>query len=31
MLPEYSPTTYIDFTKPEHKASFEKALDSVRA
>ena len=31
MLPEYAPTTYVDFTRPEHKAAFEKALDSVRA
>src|SRR6185295_12762856 len=30
-LPEYAPTTYIDFTRPEHKAEFEKALADVKA
>ena len=30
-LPEYAPTTYIDFTQPEHRAAFEKALERVRA
>ncbi len=30
-LPEYSPTTYVDFSQPEHRAAFEKALAGVRA
>jgi 1-pyrroline-5-carboxylate dehydrogenase len=30
-LPEYSPTSYVDFGKPENKAAFEKALAEVRA
>jgi len=30
-LPEYSPTTYVDFTQPAHRAEFEKALADVRA
>src|SRR6187455_1796073 len=30
-LPEYSPTTYIDFSQPQHRAEFEKALAEVRA
>ncbi|NOT34840.1 MAG: L-glutamate gamma-semialdehyde dehydrogenase [Candidatus Eisenbacteria bacterium] len=30
-LPEYSPTTYVDFSKPDHRAAFEAALASVRA
>src|SRR5262245_8094640 len=30
-LPPYAPTTYIDFTKPENRAAFEKALAEVRA
>jgi 1-pyrroline-5-carboxylate dehydrogenase len=30
-LPEYRPTTYVDFSQPEHKAAFEKALAEVRA
>jgi len=30
-LPEYSPTTYVDFSQPEHRAAFEKALAEVRA
>ena len=30
-LPPYSPTTYLDFSQPEHRAAFEKALASVRA
>ena len=30
-LPTYFPTSYIDFTQPEHKAAFEKALADVRA
>ena len=30
-LPEYAPTTYLDFTRPEHKSAFEKTLAEVRA
>jgi 1-pyrroline-5-carboxylate dehydrogenase len=30
-LTDYSPTTYVDFSKPEHQAAFEKALAEVRA
>jgi 1-pyrroline-5-carboxylate dehydrogenase len=30
-LPPYSPTTYVDFTQPEHKAAFEAALAEVRS
>src|SRR5262245_3295106 len=30
-LPAYAPTTYVDFTRPEHKAAFEKALAEVKA
>ena len=30
-LPTYAPTTYIDFTQPEHKAAFEKALAQVKS
>ena len=30
-LPTYAPTTYIDFTRPENQAAFEKALAEVRA
>ncbi len=30
-LPEYSPTTYLDYSKPEHRASYEKALADIRA
>jgi 1-pyrroline-5-carboxylate dehydrogenase len=30
-LPEYAPTTYIDFTRPEHKTAFESALAEVRS
>jgi 1-pyrroline-5-carboxylate dehydrogenase len=29
-LPEYAPTTYVDFTRPEHRAAFEQALATVR-
>ncbi|MBI1797846.1 MAG: L-glutamate gamma-semialdehyde dehydrogenase [Candidatus Eisenbacteria bacterium] len=29
-LPPYAPTTYVDFTRPEHKAAFEQALADVR-
>ncbi len=30
-LPEYSPTTYLDYSKPEHRASYEQALADIRA
>jgi 1-pyrroline-5-carboxylate dehydrogenase len=30
-LPPYAPTTYVDFSKPEHRAAFEAALADVRA
>jgi len=30
-LPEYAPTTYVDFTQPANKAAFEKALAEVKA
>src|SRR5262245_12942982 len=30
-LPAYAPTTYFDFTQPEPRAAFEKALAEVRA
>ena len=30
-LPPYSPTTYLDYSQPEHRASFEAALAEVRA
>ena len=30
-LPEYAPTTYVDFTRPEHEAAFRAALDQARA
>jgi 1-pyrroline-5-carboxylate dehydrogenase len=30
-LPEYSPTTYVDFSKPENRAAFEKTLADVKA
>src|SRR5262249_8994290 len=30
-LPEYTPTTYLDFNKPENKSAFEQALAEVRA
>ena len=30
-LPEYAPTEYIDFTRPENRTAFEKALSEVRA
>jgi 1-pyrroline-5-carboxylate dehydrogenase len=30
-LPAYFPTSYVDFSQPEHKAAFEKALAEVRA
>jgi 1-pyrroline-5-carboxylate dehydrogenase len=29
-LPEYFPTSYIDFSKPDNRQAFEKALDAVR-
>jgi len=30
-LPEYRPTAHTDFTRPENRAAFEKALASVRS
>ena len=30
-LPPYSPTTYVDFSKPDERAAYEKALADVRA
>jgi 1-pyrroline-5-carboxylate dehydrogenase len=30
-LPEYAPTTTVDFSRPEHRSAFEKALADVRA
>jgi 1-pyrroline-5-carboxylate dehydrogenase len=30
-LPEYAPTTYVDFSLPEHRKAFETALADVRA
>src|SRR5215471_14106615 len=30
-LPAYSPTTYVDFAKPDQRAAYEKALADVRA
>jgi 1-pyrroline-5-carboxylate dehydrogenase len=30
-LPAYAPTTYVDFSQPEHRAAYEKALAAVRA
>jgi 1-pyrroline-5-carboxylate dehydrogenase len=30
-LPEYSPTTYIDFSVPENRAAFEHALEQVKS
>ncbi len=30
-LPEYAPTTYVDFNVPESRSAFEKALADVRA
>ena len=30
-LPEYSPTTYVDFSKPDARAAYEQALAGVRA
>ncbi len=30
-LPSYSPTTYVDYSKPEARAAYEKALADVRA
>src|SRR5262249_53085044 len=29
-LPEYFPTAYIDFSKPDNRQAFEKALETVR-
>jgi 1-pyrroline-5-carboxylate dehydrogenase len=30
-LPEYSPTTYLDYSKSEHRASYEKAIADIRS
>jgi len=30
-LPTYAPTTYVDFSRPENQAAFERALAEVRA
>ncbi|HEY6194631.1 MAG TPA: L-glutamate gamma-semialdehyde dehydrogenase [Candidatus Eisenbacteria bacterium] len=30
-LPEYSPTTYVDFARPDARTAYEKALAEVRA
>ena len=30
-LPPYAPTTYVDFSQPEHRAAFETAIAGVRA
>jgi len=30
-LPAYAPTTYVDFSKPEPRAAYEKALAEIRA
>ena len=30
-LPEYAPTAQVDFTRPENKAAFEKALEQARS
>ncbi len=30
-LPEYSPTTYVDFSKPEPRAAYEKSIAEIRA
>ena len=30
-LPAYSPTTYVDFSKPEPRAAYEKAIAEIRA
>ena len=30
-LPDYAPTAYVDFSRPEHRAAFEAALAAVRA
>jgi 1-pyrroline-5-carboxylate dehydrogenase len=30
-LPEYAPTTYVDFSQPENRRAFEAALAAVRA
>ena len=30
-LPAYAPTTYVDFSRPEHRAAFEQALSEARA
>jgi 1-pyrroline-5-carboxylate dehydrogenase len=30
-LPEYSPTTYVDYSQPEQRAAYEKAIADIRA
>src|SRR5262252_7016499 len=30
-LPPYSPTTYVDFSKPDQRTAYEKALADIRA
>jgi len=30
-LPVYSPTTYVDFSRPENRVAYEKAIAEVRA
>ncbi len=30
-LPEYAPTTYVDFSQPEPRAAYEKAIADIRA
>jgi 1-pyrroline-5-carboxylate dehydrogenase len=30
-LPPYSPTTYVDFSQPQHRVAYEKAIADVRA
>ena len=30
-LPVYAPTTYVDFSRPENRVAYEKALADVRA
>ena len=30
-LPDYAPTTYLDFSRPENRAAFESALAAVKA
>ncbi len=30
-LPEYAPTTYVDFAQPQHRAAFEQAIVQVKS